>query len=96
MPFHQHPSAVAVYPVMRNPHSALTRRPVIMPRHPYIAIAVPAMIPANPHISAAWRMPAMLINFVGRPLMNIHLRKRRRRHHGECKKNCQRNLFHDD
>jgi hypothetical protein len=96
MPFYQHPSAPAVHPVMRNPHSALARRPIIVARHPHIAIAVPAMIAAYPHISVLWRAPTMLINFMRWPLMYIHLRKRCRRYHGECKKNCKCNLFHDD
>ena len=57
---YQHVSAVATNVVVRYPALVRLRRHLPASGGPHISIAVPTMIPVNPHVIAAGRSPAML------------------------------------
>ena len=75
VPFHEHPSATTMHPMVANPYGVFARRPIIVAGHPHVAIAVPAMISVHPDISALRCGPAVFLYLMGWPFMNIDLRK---------------------
>jgi hypothetical protein len=62
VPFYQHPSIMAMDPVMRHPHRVRARRMLIVSRHPDIAGSVPAVITGDPHKTGCRRRSRMLNN----------------------------------
>jgi hypothetical protein len=60
--FYQYVSAVAMNIVVRYPALVRLRRHLPTSAGPYISIAIPTVIPVNPHVIAAGRSPAMLDN----------------------------------
>jgi hypothetical protein len=57
---YQNVSAIAVNIVVRNPALVWLRRHLPASGVPLISVAVPTMIPVNPHVIAAGGRPAML------------------------------------
>jgi len=52
MPFDENPSTPAFVPAMLHPAGAMPGRHFPSTRDPYVAAAVPAVIPGNPDIAA--------------------------------------------
>jgi len=94
VPFHQHPSTMAMNPVMLHPYSMGTRRVVVVTRHPDITAAIPPVIAANPYKARTRRRTRMLNNRCRRTDAHIHLRKRGRRKQSESKQCCECNFLH--
>jgi hypothetical protein len=93
--FHQHPAAMAMHPMMTHPYRVLMRRTLPTARRPHVALAIPAVIPPDPHESPL-RRRAGTLNDRGRwPDTNVYLRKGSGRKKGKRKQKCHCNLFHD-
>jgi hypothetical protein len=60
MAVYQNVSAIAMNIVVRYPALVRLRRHLPASGGPYISVAVPTLIPVNPHVIAAGRRPAML------------------------------------
>ncbi len=96
VPFDQHPSAMAVHPMVPHPNRIRPRRTIPPARHPYVACAIPAVITTDPDVSTARRRTVVFHNRGRRPDANVDLPVRSSRKQYACQQHRKRNLLHND
>jgi hypothetical protein len=74
VPLDQHPTTMAVFPVMRNPHGMRMRRTIPASGNPDVAIPVPAVIAVYPDKPVLRRWGTTLHDRCRWPYPNINLR----------------------
>jgi hypothetical protein len=94
VPFHQHPSAVAVHPVVCNPNGVRMWRLNPNTATPYIAVSIPVVIARLPNPSRMRAGRACLDNGGRGPDANHNLSKRGRGKQSKRKQSCHCNFLH--
>ena len=92
--FNQDPAAIALLPVMGNPHGAGVRRMNPISSHPNVAVAIPAVIAIMPNPAGMRRVVVFLNDGRRRRNTNDYLSDSGRRHETESKQQRECSLFH--
>jgi hypothetical protein len=90
----KNPPTAAVYPGIRHPNRAGTRRTYPVAGHPDIARSVPAVIAGDPDESRLRRRPVTFYYGRRRADLHVNLRERRSRKQSECQQGSEQNLSH--
>src|SRR5450759_258352 len=92
VPFHKNPAAPLANIVMRYPVGTRTWRLFPPSLVPTVSVAIPCLLPGNPHVLTAGRPPPPLIHSTGWPDANHHVGRRGAEGQRACKNQSQQSL----